>query len=108
MLAWEPLRVILALQQQEGAFASLERTSTANPTFFALSLMGRCGMALSDEPWVREAVETVDGLAVEGKIILSKNYPTKLLDPLPFESVGEPSRFLTYQWLRAKRLWRLP
>lgn len=53
--------------------------------------------------WVADAVEVVGGLAVTGRIPLVKNYPTRLIDPVPFEAVGRASRFLTYQWMRVKQ-----
>lgn len=62
---------------------------------------------LIQEVWVREAVEVVDPLADSGKIVLVKNYPTKLIAPFPFEPTGQPSRFLTYQWLRVKQKFGL-
>lgn len=62
---------------------------------------------LAQAKWVRDAISTVDSLTLDGRVILSKNYPTKLVDPLPFESVGEPSRLLTYQWLRVKQKFGL-
>ncbi len=58
---------------------------------------------LAHAKWVQDALATVDRLTVDGRIELAQNYPTKLVDPLPFEPVGEPSRFLTYQWLRVKQ-----
>ena len=58
---------------------------------------------LAGEAWVQEALETVEQAAEDGRLTLVKNYPTKLSDPLPFEPVGEPSRFLTCQRLRVKR-----
>lgn len=57
--------------------------------------------------WVREAIEVVDDLAESGKIKLSGNARNFLLHPLAFERVGEPSRFLTYQWLRVKQKFGL-
>ncbi len=59
--------------------------------------------ALAHVNWVQDAISSVDRLTVNGKVVLVKNYPTKLIDPLPFEPVGEPSRFLTCQWLRVKQ-----
>ena len=59
------------------------------------------------EDWVLEAVQAVDQLAEDGKIPLVKNYNTKLVDPLPFEPRGAPSRFLTYQWLLVKKKFGL-
>ena len=64
--------------------------------------------ALGRQEWVAEAIEAVDALAPDGRIRLVKNYPTHLIDPIPLEPVGEPSRFLTYQWLRTKRRFGLP
>ena len=55
------------------------------------------------EGWVREAVDAVDALTAEGRIVLSKNYSNELIEPLPLEPTGKPSRFLTYQWRRVKR-----
>ncbi len=63
--------------------------------------------SLIEQEWIRQAVETVDSLAESGKIPLVKNYAKRLMDPLPFEPVGEPSRFLTLQWLRTKRRFGL-
>ncbi len=68
----------------------LEAVADADPT-------------LGERPWVRDAVAAVDALTIDGKVVLAKNYPTKLIDPLPFEPVGQPSRLLTYQWLRVKQ-----
>jgi len=62
---------------------------------------------LIENVWVRNAVEAVDNLSEDGKVILVKNYPTGLIDPLPFEEVGKPSRFLTYQWLMVKKKFGL-
>jgi hypothetical protein len=63
--------------------------------------------ALGGTEWVREAIEVVDELAENGKIKLSENARNLLLQPLAFERVGEPSRFLTYQWLRVKQKFGL-
>jgi len=63
---------------------------------------------LIGQEWVRRTVETMEGFTVDGKVPLLKNYPSRLIDPLPFEPVGEPSRFLTYQWLLVKRKFGLP
>jgi hypothetical protein len=54
---------------------------------------------LVGEPWVAEAVADVEATLDEGRVTLMKNYGTKLIDPIPFEPIGTPSRFLTYQWL---------
>lgn len=72
----------------------LEAVANADPT-------------LAETYWVRTAISVVDGQTVDGKVVLAKNYPTKLVDPLPFEPVGKPSRFLTYQWLRVKEKFGL-
>lgn len=50
------------------------------------------------EDWVQDAVRDVENLTPGGKISLVKNYGRKLIEPIPFEPVGKPSRFLTYQW----------
>ena len=55
------------------------------------------------EDWVRDVIETVDRSTVGGKVISAASYPTDIIDPLPFEKAGKPSRFLTYQWLITKR-----
>lgn len=70
------------------------------------------GVAMTDpglvrESWVQEAVRDVDSLAVGGRIPLMKNYRSRIVDPLPLEIVGEPSRFLTCQWLAVKRRFGL-
>ena len=57
--------------------------------------------------WVRDAVSAVDQVSVDGRVVLAKNYPTRLIDPLPFEPVGKPSRLLTYQWLRVRQKFGL-
>ena len=51
------------------------------------------------EDWVAAAISDMDQLTVDGRVVLAKNYGRKLIDPIPFEPVGQPSRFLTYQWL---------
>lgn len=53
--------------------------------------------------WLTEAVSDMDRLAPGGRVPLVKNYGRKLMDPIPLEAVGSPSRFLTYQWLLTKR-----
>ena len=58
---------------------------------------------LVQEDWVTEAVDDMTALAVDGRIVLAKNYGRKLIDPIPLERVGEPSRFLTYQWIKTQR-----
>ncbi len=58
---------------------------------------------LIHEPWVAEAVIDIEAMLHDGRVTLVKNYGRKLIDPIPFEPVGEPSRFLTYQWLSIRR-----
>ena len=53
---------------------------------------------LISEDWIQDAVRAVEDLAPDGKIPLVKNYGRKLIEPIPFEPIGKPSRFLTYQW----------
>ena len=60
---------------------------------------------LVGENWVRTALDDIDDLSSEGRIILAKNYGRKLIDPIPFEAVGTPSRFLTYQWLHIRKIF---
>lgn len=57
---------------------------------------------LMAEPWVTESVAAMDALTDDGRVPLAKNYGRALIDPIPLETVGEPSRFLTYQWLRVR------
>lgn len=57
------------------------------------------------ESWVPAALDDIDDLSSEGRIILAKNYGRKLIDPIPFEAVGAPSRFLTYQWLHIRKIF---
>jgi hypothetical protein len=57
--------------------------------------------------WVREAIEVVEELAESGKIRLLGNARNLLVHPLAFERIGEPSRFLTYQWLLVKQKFGL-
>jgi hypothetical protein len=59
--------------------------------------------ALIDEEWVAAAVEDMRALAPGGRVPLVKNYGKRLIDPIPLEPLGEPSRFLTYQWLKILR-----
>ncbi len=73
-----------------------------------LDAVANADSTLAQTEWVREAISVVDEHAVDGKIILAKNYPTNLVDPLPFERIGQPSRFLSYQWLRVKQRFGLP
>jgi hypothetical protein len=59
--------------------------------------------ALAHRAWVRAAVHDMDASTRDGLVDLVKNYGRKLIDPIPFEPVGKPSRFLTYQWVRVRR-----
>jgi len=63
---------------------------------------------LGGSDWVHSAVADMDGLAVDGRVVLTKNYGRKLIDPIPFEAIGEPSRFLTYQWVHIQRTLASP
>lgn len=58
---------------------------------------------LVSEEWVQEALDTVESLAVDGRLVASPSYATELVDPLPLETADKPSRFLTYQWEKIKR-----
>jgi hypothetical protein len=51
------------------------------------------------QDWVQTAVTDMNNLTSDGRVTLAKNYGKKLIDPIPFEPIGAPSRFLTYQWL---------
>ncbi|MBT8166576.1 MAG: hypothetical protein KJP22_13130 [Acidimicrobiia bacterium] len=59
--------------------------------------------ALINEDWVRDAFDDMSGLTDDGAVTLVKNYGRRLIDPIPFEPIGAPSRFLTYQWLAIGR-----
>ena len=52
---------------------------------------------LIQEAWVQDAVADMDGLTVCGRVMLATDYSKRIL-AAPFESIGEPSRFLTYEW----------
>ncbi len=54
---------------------------------------------LIHQDWIQTAVTDMDNLTSNGRVTLTKNYGKKLIDPIPFEPIGAPSRFLTYQWL---------
>ena len=58
---------------------------------------------LIQEGWVREALGDMERLTTDGRVPLVQNYGRKLIDPVPFEAVGAPSRFLTYQWLTVQK-----
>jgi hypothetical protein len=62
---------------------------------------------LSAEPWVRQAIDAVDALTVNGRVLQLRSYAHRLAEPLDFEPMGEPSRFLTLQWIRVKRCFGL-
>jgi hypothetical protein len=53
ILRWEPLRRILELQLPDGSFPGRTRSVTAQPTFWALALMHRCGLDVTDQPVAR-------------------------------------------------------
>ena len=59
--------------------------------------------ALARQDWVRDALADMRELAPDGRVILARNYGRKLIDPVPFEPLGEPSRFLTCQWTLIQR-----
>lgn len=62
---------------------------------------------LGAEPWIRQAVDAVEALTVQGRVPQRKSYARRVADPLGFEPMGEPSRFLTLQWIRVKRRFGL-
>ena len=62
---------------------------------------------LVHEDWVADAVDGMDELTTAGRVTLVRNYGRKLMDPIPLEPTGVPSRFLTYQWLHIRRMLRL-
>jgi len=43
----------------------------------------------------------------QSRLRLHTNARARLVDPLPFEPEGRPSRLPTLQWLRTKRRWGL-
>ncbi len=51
------------------------------------------------KPWVRSAASDMEALTIVGRVPLLKNYGRALMSPIPLEPLGQPSRFLTYQWL---------
>ena len=59
--------------------------------------------SLIGEKWVRSAYDDMADLAPGGQVTLVKNYGKRLIDPIPFEPIGAPSRFLTHQWLTIRR-----
>jgi hypothetical protein len=58
------------------------------------------------QPWVRAAADDMARLTDGGRVTLTKNYGRALMSPIPLEPIGQPSRFLTYQWLRISLGWR--
>ncbi len=58
---------------------------------------------LARHGWVRAAIDDMRQLAPDGRVTLVRNYGRRLIDPIPFEPPGEPSRFLTYQWTLIQR-----
>jgi hypothetical protein len=54
---------------------------------------------LIHQDWIQTAVADMDNLTSDGRVTLAKNHGKKLMDPIHFEPIGAPSRFLTYQWL---------
>ena len=50
VLRWEPLQNVLRLQRDDGSFPPGQKTPTAQPTFTALTLFERSGLAITDEP----------------------------------------------------------
>ncbi len=59
--------------------------------------------ALIRQEWVQAAADDMRQLAPRGRVTLARNYGKRLIDPVPFEPLGEPSRFLTYQWTLIQR-----
>ena len=59
--------------------------------------------ALIREDWVQAAVQDMRDLAPDGRVTLAMNYGKRLVDPIPLEPLGRPSRFLTYQWILIER-----
>jgi hypothetical protein len=55
------------------------------------------------QDWVQAAAADMRDLAADGRVTLVKNYGRNLIDPIPFEPLGQPSRFLTYQWTLVER-----
>lgn len=47
---------------------------------------------------MQAAAADMRDIAADGRVTLVKNYGRNLVDPIPFEPLGQPSRFLTYQW----------
>jgi hypothetical protein len=60
--------------------------------------------ALASKDWVQAAVSDRRELAPGGRVVLTKNYGKRLIDPIPFEQLGQPSGFLTYQRTLIQRI----
>ena len=73
-----------------------------------LSAVADADPALGQTYRVQSAVADMGQLAVDGRVVLTKNYGRTLIDPIPFEAIGEPSRLLTYQWLHVQRTLSAP
>ena len=59
--------------------------------------------SLVQESWVDESVAAMEALTAGGRVPLAMNYGRALVDTVPLEPIGQPSRLLTYQWLRVRR-----
>jgi len=68
-----------------------------------LESLSEADPGLVEEDWLLAALQAVTRSAPDGRVRLAKNYKTKLEDPLAFEPLGKPSRFLSLQWLRTRR-----
>jgi len=68
-----------------------------------LEALSMADPSLGEADWVAEAMQAVESTLLDGKVPLVKNYPSKLIDPVPLETVGEPCGFLTVQWLLVKQ-----
>ena len=66
----------------------------------ALEGLADADASLIEQDWVQDALADVEALTQDDRIPLVKNYGRKLMYPIPVEEIGEPSRFLTLQWLR--------
>ena len=71
-----------------------------------LTAVAALDASLAKEPWVADAIEDMEDRTTDGKVTLVKNYGKKLIDPIPFEPIGEPSRFLTLEWVLVKKRLR--
>ena len=68
MLEWKPLQNVLALQLANGSFPYAQKTPSAQPTFWALHLMERCGMNVKDEPAARAMTYLTDNHLKKGAL----------------------------------------